>query len=134
MKAKILALALFAALFCHAFPAPAQQIGPVYCSQSAFVSGTGQQRAIIGTQGNKVYICGYDGSSAGVATVQLKTGTGSNCATPIATLTPVWNLVAGMSNFGNANFMGIGPIPPLVDVCVDFAATTGSVQIYYSQY
>jgi len=115
-------------------PARAQQAGPTYCSQSAFISGTGQLKVITGTQGNKIYICGYDTSASAAATLQLKTGTGTNCASaPIGTLTPIWNLVAGVFNFGFGNFAGIGPVPPLVDVCVDFAATTGSVEIYYSQ-
>ncbi len=115
-------------------PARAQQVGPIYCSQSAFVSGTGRLKVITGTQGNKIYICGYDTSASAAATIQLKSGAGANCTSaPVVNLTPNWDLVAGVSNFGSGNFAGIGPVPPLLDVCVDFLATTGSIEIYYSQ-
>lgn len=131
MKAKILALALFA-LLCHLLPANAQQVGPVYCSQSAFFDGTGPQRLVTGTQGNRIFICGYDITGSAPAIIQLKTGTGTNCGNGTANLTPAWNVVAGASNFGNANFVGIGPVPPLIDVCVT-SAPGAQIMLYYSQ-
>lgn len=113
-------------------PAKAQQTGSVYCSQSAIFDGTGQNRVIIGVNANRIFICGYDVTSPTAQIVQLKTGTGSNCGTGTANLSPAWNIGVGTSNFGFGNFAGIGPVPPLIDVCFTSAATA-EITIYYSQ-
>lgn len=134
LQAVVIALALFMAMLSVISPkVHAQQFGAVYCSQSAFFDGTGAPTKILtGVAGSRIFICGYDVSAAASTTLQLKTGTGANCATGLANLTPAWNLVAGIGNLGNANFMGTGPVPPLTDVCV---ASAGAVQImiYYTQ-
>lgn len=109
----------------------AQQIGGVYCSQNAQFSGTGPQRLIQGL-GSGVFVCGYDVSAAAAGTIQLNTGTGTNCGTNTQPFTPLWNIVTGVANFGGSPYTGVGFVPPNVDLCVT-AAPAAQIMLYFAR-
>jgi hypothetical protein len=100
---RFLALVL-AALLALAAPAAAQTgsaTGVIQCNQSAFYDastlGTTQIIApgTAGGVGQRIYVCGYTINVGATATnVSLNYGTGSNCGTGTAGLTPVWVLAA----------------------------------------
>lgn len=116
-------------------PLHAQQMGSVYCAQSAFFDGAAGNAKLVDGGGSPIYICGYDVSASAAGTIQLKTGTpGNNCAAPTGNITPNWNLVAGVANFGNANFTGIGPVARATDICVTTATAPNSqIHLYYTR-
>jgi len=116
-------------------PAKAQQTGSVYCSQSAFFDGAAGNAKLVDGGTSSIVICGYDVSASAAGTIQLKTGTpGNNCAAPTGNITPNWNLVAGVANFGAGNFVGIGPVPRNTDICVTTAtAPTSQIHLYYAR-
>lgn len=131
----MLCAAVLAGIFLSHEPLQAQQVGSVFCSQSAFFDGAPGTTKLVDGGGSPIYICGYDVSSDIAGRIQLKTGTpGNNCVTPTGNVTPNWNIAAGASNFGNANFVGIGPVARATDICVT-TATSGNSQIhlYYAR-
>lgn len=112
-------------------PLSAQQMGAIYCSQSAQFSGTGPQRLIQGA-GSGAFVCGYDVTAAAAGTIQLNTGTGTNCGTGTQPLTPLWNIVAGAANFGGSPYTGVAFVPPNVDLCVT-AAPAAQIMLYFAR-
>ena len=67
------------------------------CTSSTFynASTNGSTQLVALSSGKIVYICGYTIIAAGTVNVQFTGGTGSNCASGTANLTPAYELTAG---------------------------------------
>lgn len=136
-------LALFALAVAMGPPiidrAHAQQVGGLYCSQKIDydASTNGSTRLVdwtTVTSTRQGYICGYTINVGATATnVQLRTGTGTNCGTNTANLTPLWVLpIAGQVMEVSPVWRGI-TVPAGRDLCI-FTSAGNAVQatVYYS--
>jgi hypothetical protein len=134
-KYALLALALLFSIISE--EASAQAIGPIYCSQAFSYDSAAIQtlRGIIGISGSKAYICGFDATGGTGQSIQLVTGTGTNCGTNTQNLTPAFQAPAFISiGGGGQTWEGLGPVPPLVDVCIKTtAAVSTQVLLYFNQ-
>jgi hypothetical protein len=67
------------------------------CTSSTFynASTNGSTELVALSSGKVVYICGYTIIAAGTVNVQFNGGTGSNCGSGTANLTPAYELTAG---------------------------------------
>lgn len=118
--------------------AVAQQVGPLYCSQNAQydASTTGSTRFFTAnaTSPRQVYICGYQINVGATATnVQLKSGTGTNCGTGTANITPNFVLpIAGRMDDASPAWRGL-LVPAGQDICI-VASGANAVQaiIFYT--
>jgi hypothetical protein len=78
--------------------AQAQVSGPpaaLYCNQSFVVSAgaTALTQAVAPVAGRAIHLCGYDlNAGAAAGTFQLSVGTGTNCGTNTANVTPAFSL------------------------------------------
>lgn len=135
MKIRSLLLAL-AALFALSLPARAGDAGPVWCTQAVSYDSAAIQtlKVITGTTGDSVYICGWDSNNTATGTFQLVSGTGANCVTNQAVLTPVWTFPAsGSFVVDGAIWKGI-KVDKNIDVCVKTTIAVGTqLQIHYNQ-
>ena len=134
-----LALCLFLGL------APAQalaQVGPanaILCNQAAQVPvGTiGQSRIVTGQAGATIVICGWEFTNTGATgTVDITSGSGTNCGTNSTVLTP--NLAVNSSSplVDHVPYAVIS-IPlttPPTDVCVGPSVATFSGIVWISQF
>ena len=115
-------------------PAHAQMTGPIYCSQSASLDVAAGTNRILIAGSSPIFICGMDVSNSAAGTIQIKTGTGSNCGTGTANVTPAFSFVAGPSKFGWGNFVGLGVGATGLDICM---TTTGAantqIEIYFAR-
>jgi hypothetical protein len=92
-------------------------------------------RVVTGVAGKTIYICGYTIHGGGATNVGLSTGTGTNCATGTAALTPQYVLASGTDVTDSSPFFRGLQVPPSVDLCVNSsAAAAAQVTIYYGQY
>jgi hypothetical protein len=83
--------------------------GLIACDSSALLSMTTATttQAIALQAGKSIYVCGFVINAGGTTTAKLVHGTGTNCATGIADLTPPFSLINGASvPFGN----GVGRV------------------------
>lgn len=120
-------------------PAPAQSAGPIYCSQKIDYDGTanGGTRLVDFTtvpSTRQAFICGYTINVGATATnVQLRTGTGTNCGSNTANLTPLWVLpIAGQVMEVSPVWRGV-TVPAGRDLCI-FTSAGNPVQatVYYT--
>lgn len=130
-----LALTLFALLI---QPAPAQQIDPIYCAAAATydASTNGSTRIITSPADNarRTYICDISINIGATATnVQLKSGTGTNCGTNTANVTPNFVLpIAGQYQDMSGVWRGL-VVPVNQDTCiVTSAGNPVQAIIYYT--
>ena len=132
-------LALFALVVAGAPPAAiAQQVGNVNCSQyvqyDASTNGSTRLFTANAASSNRVYICGYIINVGAVATnVQLKSGTGTACATGTSNITPNFVLNAyGQVNDPSNQWRG-ATSPAGNDLCiVTSAGNPVQAIIFYS--
>ena len=129
-------LAFLAALL---LPALARaQVGPVYppiqCNAAAQYSSSvaGTTQLVPLATGKAIYICGYDISAAAGSTLQLVYGTGSNCGTGTANVTPAFT----PTNTNDSSPFFRGLLVPLSNaLCL---TQTGAVAVqalvFYGQY
>lgn len=137
MKKIIAAIALLAGL-CAVQPGQAQQQGSLYCSQNVQydASTNGGTRIFTANAASsaRVFICGYTIQVGATATnVQLRNGTGTNCGTGTANLTPLFVLpIAGQLSDQSPNWRGLTS-PAGNDICI-FTSAGNPVQaiIYYT--
>lgn len=136
MKKLLVALALLAACIT---PAPAQQVGSINCSQNAqydaATSGSTRIFTANAASSARVYICGYTIQVGATATnVQLKYGTGTNCATGTGNLTPNFVLpIAGLLTDPSGVWRGLVS-PAGNDVCIVTSAGNPVQAIIYYTY
>lgn len=135
---KIIAFGLLAATLALAAPSQAQQQGALYCSQNVQYDGTANGSTRIFTaaaaSSNRVYICGYTIQVGATATnIQLRSGTGTNCGTGTANVTPLFVLpIAGRLTDHSSTWRGLVS-PGGNDLCI-FTSAGNPVQaiIYYT--
>jgi len=77
--------------------APAQQTGAteVICNKQFIVSAgaTSMTQVVAGISGQSISVCGYTfNAGAAAATIQIVSGTGTNCNTGQVAITPVFSL------------------------------------------
>lgn len=145
-KPRALTLALALASFLLALPTTAHAQSPgAICNHSAILTTTSsgpQQMIAAPTATQQVHICAVffavsQGSS--VSTFGLVSGTGTNCGTGQANVTPQWP--GGAASAVQYWYQNPGPsaamnVPYGNAVCLNLSAapTTASVQILYSLY
>lgn len=135
----IISIVLAAILLIASHSAFAQnQVGGQGCNQSAFYDAatSGLTQIIPAPSASQVtYICGYTISSTAAESVNLDQGTGTNCGTGTAELTPV-NAFVAKTTIGDASsvFRGLKSLPGQA-VCIN---TSGAGQVgaivYYTQF
>jgi hypothetical protein len=61
----------------------AQSPPPVYCTDTAGVTGTGTgiTKIVTGQAGHQIYVCGYQLGASAAVNVNFYSGTGTNCGT-----------------------------------------------------
>ena len=116
-----------------AVPAMAQEIA---CRSTALydASTNGSTKLITGLSTQQVRICGFNFWAAGTTTVKLVTGTGTNCGTGEAALTPAYSLTTqtGIPD-SSSGWRGMLADRGL-DVCIKTSAGVAvQAQIYYVQ-
>lgn len=130
-------LAALAAVGAALLVAPAAKAdGGIACDRAAIydASTNGATKLITGATKTKVYICGFVMFGGGTANVSLKTGTGTNCGTGTAALTPAFNLVA-QAKVDDQSAYWRGLVADIAtDVCINTSAGV-AVQaiVYYTQ-
>lgn len=137
MRKALLALGLL--LLCGgAFAQPVNQpSAPTSCNAVAQYSASAAAllRVVTGVAGKTIYICGYTIHGGGATNVGLSTGTGTNCATGTAALTPQYVLASGTDVTDSSPFFRGLQVAPSTDLCVNSsAAAAAQVIIYYGQY
>ena len=132
MKTLRYALLVLAGLFLAAQPGQAQ----IICDKTAQydTNTNGATKLITGTSTNTVYVCGYTIVSGGTVGVGFVTGTGTNCATDQAAITPVYSVVAqSIITESAASFRGLRAAPG-IDLCIKTnAGTAVGAILYYAQ-
>lgn len=129
---KFLRIMLAAVAVAFAFAA-APALAQVDCRQSVVydASTNGSTKLITGTSTTRVFICGYTIVAGGTATVKLVTGTGTNCATSEAAITPAYSLVAqSVVSDSSPAWRGLTAQPGL-DVCLKTSAGVAVQAIVY---
>lgn len=133
MKRLLAAAGLLLALLSPAFG----QSGPnIACPNAAIydASTNGATKLVTGLSTRNIYICGFILFAGGTANVSLVTGTGTNCGTGQAALTPAFNMVAqsGVADQSD-RFRGLA-VGRSLDLCIKTSAGV-AVQgiVYYSQ-
>jgi hypothetical protein len=79
--------------------------GLVGCDSSALLSmTTSTTTQIVALQaGKSIHVCGFVVNAGGTTTARIVQGTGTNCATGLANMTPAFNLASGGNvSFGNS--------------------------------
>ncbi len=71
-------------------------VGHIGCDKSAVydASTSGSTQLVALVSGQVIYVCGFVLFSAGTANVDLRYGTGTNCATGPTKITPAFQLIA----------------------------------------
>lgn len=111
--------------------------GLIGCDSSALLSmSTATTTQAIALQaGKSIYICGFVANAGGTTTARIVQGTGTNCGTGQANLTPAFNLATGGNvTLGN----GVGQLLKSTSanaVCVtNSAAIALNILIIYTQF
>lgn len=130
-----LALAL-TALLSASTPVHAQFSGSVHCNQSAIydTNTNGATRLVTAKSGKQILICGFVLFGGGTANVGFVSGTGTNCGSSQANVTPQFNLTAQARIADQSPvFRGL-IVGPTLDLCIKSSAGV-AVQgiIYFNQ-
>ena len=99
------------------------------------VTAANTTKVITNTAGLQTYICGFVLLISTAGTAQITSGTGTNCGTNAAVLTPAFTIGTTHSfQFTPLNSIAAGPATVSFDVCV--TAVTGNVtgMISYVQF
>lgn len=136
MRRLVAALAIFLGL---ASAALAQTVGPapIVCNKTYIVSqaATALTKIVTNTATQQISICGWAlNAGAATATAQLKSGTGTNCGTNTASVTPEIDLGINGTYIDHTPYASTS-LARSTDLCL---VTTGTgpmaVTVYYGQY
>jgi hypothetical protein len=111
--------------------------GIVACDSSAQLTvSTATTSQLVALSGTKsIYICSLAINGAGTTTGKLVGGTGTNCATGQANLTPAFNLIAGSTVATGAGLGYVVKAASAAAVCVtNSAAVAVNVLVSYTQF
>jgi hypothetical protein len=116
--------------------AGAQTVGPanaILCNLSAPFTGSGAAAKLIsGIASTHINICGFTITSSAADTVNISTGTGTNCGTNNASLTGTLN-INSTQLVDHIPYAAIST-PTGSDLCVNATTTTLTGIIWYSQF
>ena len=131
-RSLVLAVLFSTAAFAQTSPYPGQVCNAT-AVYSASTSGLTQMVAAVANA--RVWVCSYRIVVGAVATnVGLSTGTGSNCGTNTAALTPLWVLLASGQLLVAEPFGNSMTTPPGNALCVNTSgANAVQVEVRYSQ-
>lgn len=104
------------------------------CNSSAIydASTNGATKIISGVAADRVFICGFDLFAAGTVNVKLVSGTGTNCASSTANITPAFEFTAQTGLVDPAAYWrGLTPAPLGNDVCISTSAGVPVQAIVY---
>ncbi len=131
MIKRLVVAALLVAGLCS--PAFAQLTGPIYCNQSAAYDAAtnGATRLITAKTNKQVLICGFVLFGGGTANVGFVSGTGTNCGTGQANVTPQFALTAqsGVSDQAAA-WRGL-QVGSGLDICIKTSAGVAVQGVLY---
>ena len=134
MNRMICAALVAAGLTVAAVPANAQSA--LGCNKAAIydASTNGATKLVTGLSTSPIYICGYQLFAGGTASVSLVSGTGTNCATGQAAVTPAFPLVAQAGVADQSPVWRGLAVNSSTDLCIKTSAGV-AVQgiVYYSQ-
>lgn len=110
---------------------------PAVCPSVAQVSVTAGNttKIITNVAGQRTYICAFVLTISTAGTAQITSGTGTNCGSSAAVLTPAFNIGTTLPfQYAPLNGTAAGPAATAFDVCV--TAVTGNVtgMISYVQF
>lgn len=120
-------------------PAQAQTVGqaPIACNASFEVSqaAVALTKIITHASGKQISICGWAyNTGAAAGTAQLEAGTGTNCGTGTAAVTPAISLAANGVYVDHVPFAATS-LTQAQDLCLVTTGTGPSqVTVYYGQY
>ena len=129
---------VLSALFLLALMSAANASDPIACNNSALgVTATGETQFIAAPTipGQKIHLCGYTIVGSGAASVQIMSGTGSNCGTNPTAITPAYPLVAQTVIPDSTDFEH--GLKGLTNGAICVNSSTGaaaSVLLYYNQH
>lgn len=131
----VLAALLFAPL---ASADPVYQSQTIACTRAAIydASTNGSTKLVTGTATGQIYVCGWNIFAAGTGNVKLVYGSGTNCVTSPAAITPAFQMTAQTHDIEpRTYYSGITPVPVAKDLCINVSAGV-AVQaiVYYSQF
>ncbi len=116
------------------------QVGPanqVLCNQLVFQTASTASLATIlaGVAGKTIFICGWHVTNnvATVATFQLSSGTGTNCATTNTNITPAFNVTSSAPSTDHVEFASLS-IATGNNLCIISSGTTLQPAIWVGQY
>lgn len=127
---------LAAVIIANAPASKAADAGLVSCTQSVSYDSAAAQtlKVITGTTGDSIYICGWASNNTATGTWQLVSGTGANCVTNQAVLTPVWTFPSALSFVVDGAFWKGIKVDKNLDVCVKTTQPVGTqLQLQYNQ-
>lgn len=112
-------------------------VAPKTCDLHASydASTSGSTKIVTGVSGRKVYICGLLVQTGGTATnVKLVEGTGTNCGTGSANITPAYQLAANSNvGFMSAFWTGMASATNADDVCINASAANAvQADLFYA--
>jgi hypothetical protein len=127
-------LALCAAALAQPVNQPPSTISCNATAQYA-ASTSGLTKIITGVAGKVVYICGYTIHGGAAVNVGLSSGTGTNCATGTAALTPQYVLASGTDITDSSSLFRGLQVPAATDLCINSSgAAAATAIVYYGQY
>lgn len=127
-------LLLCAAAFAQPVNQPPSTISCNATAQYA-ASTSGLTKIVTGVAGKIVYICGYTIHGGAAVNVGLSTGTGTNCATGTAALTPQYVLASGTDVTDSSPWFRGLQVPAATDLCINSSgAAAATAIVYYGQY
>lgn len=136
MRKLFLAIGLLWAGLAQAQPVN-QPSAMISCNATAQYSASAAAllKVVTGVANKIIYICGYTIHGGGATNVGLSIGTGTNCGTGTAALTPQYVLASGTDVTDSSPYFRGLQVPALTDLCVNSsAAAAAQVIIYYGQY
>ena len=110
--------------------------GIVACDSSAnlTMSAATTTQIVARQPGKAICICGFVINAGGTTTARLVHGTGNNCGTGQASITPPFNLVSGTVIAYGGGLGYVAKTPPAHALCVtNSAARTANVFVSYTQ-
>lgn len=106
------------------------------CKQTAIydASTNGATKLVTGAAAKRIYVCGYNIVGGGTASAGFVVGTGTNCATSQASLTPQYSMVAQSAVADSSDTWRGLQVDPGIDLC--FKSSAGVAMqaiIFYTQ-
>jgi hypothetical protein len=112
---------------------PVSAFAAIECNQSASydTNTSGSTKIVSGASKTVIYICGYTIVSGGTANVSLKSGTGTNCGTGTAAVTPAYSMVAQNRVSDDSPVWRGLLVPTGQDLCINSSAGVAIQAIVY---